>query len=108
MGPSQVEGTSGQASPGHPASVVAVGRKWNEDSQAVQAVKSTGCLLLSSGLRGGVAGGNNPQEREQGRRHRFGMEGGISLWAGSFPSSPGIRQHAAAVPARSSETRTWE
>ena len=44
MGLSQVEGTSGQACPGHPASVVAVGRKWNEDSQAVHAVKSTGCL----------------------------------------------------------------
>lgn len=91
MGPSQVEGTSAQASPGHPASVVAEGRKWNEDSHAVHAVKSTGCLLASSGLRDGMAGGNNPQERQQGRRHRFGMESGISLRAGSFPSLPGTQ-----------------
>ena len=87
MGPSQMKGTSDQASPGHPASVAAVGRKWNkEDSQAAYAVKSTGCLLVSFGLRDGMAGGNNPREREQGRRHRFGMESGISLWVGGFQS----------------------
>lgn len=53
----QVEGTSGRASPGHPASGAAAARKRNkEDSHSAYVVKSTGCLPVSFGLRDGVAG----------------------------------------------------
>ena len=46
-------------------------------------VKPTG--YLSSGLRGGVAGGNHPRARAQGRRNRFGLESGLSLQVGCVP-----------------------
>lgn len=80
MGLPQVEGTSGQASPGHPASVAAVGRKRNkEESHAASMVKSTGCLSVSFGLRDGVAGATI---LEKGSR-----AGGTGLgWRVAFPS----------------------
>lgn len=100
----QVEGTSGRASPGHPASGAAAARKRNkEDSHAAYVVKSTGCLPVSFGLRDGVAGATILEKGSRaggtGLGRRVAFSSGWAVSPACRASRGSFWQHAAAVPA---------